>query len=93
MREIPNLQEAIALTLKEARAEAKISQRKLAEKIGCSRSYIDSIETGKYLPSLNAFIILANALGLREEELLRRVKWKKLLLERDVAGDCNILGF
>lgn len=93
MRELPNLQEAIALTLKEARAEARILQRKLSEKTGCSRSYIDSIETGKYLPSLNAFIILAHALGLQEEELLRRVKWKRSLLEGDGVGDYNILRF
>ena len=79
--------EAIALTLKEARAEAKISQRKLAEKVGCSRSYLDSIETGKYQPSLNAFIILANGLGLTEEELLRRVKCNRLLL--DGKSDVN----
>lgn len=80
MKEINNLQEAVSLTLREARADAKISQRKLAEKIGCSRSYIDSLESGKYQPSLNAFIILANELGLTEEELLRRVKCNLLLL-------------
>lgn len=74
MKEILNLKEAFAQTLKEARGKAKISQRKLAEKIGCSRAYIDSIETGKYQPSLNAFIVLANALEISEEDLLKNLK-------------------
>lgn len=56
MKELENLQEAVTLAIGEARTEAKISQLKLAEKIDCFRSYIDSTESGKYQSSLNALL-------------------------------------
>ena len=37
--------------LKVARAEANLSQADLAERIGVSRQTINSIETGRYVPS------------------------------------------
>ncbi|MBO0951485.1 helix-turn-helix transcriptional regulator [Fibrella forsythiae] len=37
--------------LKVARAEANLSQGELAERIGVSRQTINSIETGRYVPS------------------------------------------
>ncbi len=37
--------------LKVARAEASLSQGDLAERIGVSRQTINSIETGRYVPS------------------------------------------
>jgi putative transcriptional regulator len=37
--------------LKVARAECNLSQADLAEKIGVSRQTINSIETGRYIPS------------------------------------------
>ncbi|NID13213.1 helix-turn-helix transcriptional regulator [Fibrivirga algicola] len=37
--------------LKVARAEANLSQGDLAERIGVSRQTINSIETGRYVPS------------------------------------------
>ena len=37
--------------LKVARAEASLSQADLAERIGVSRQTINSIETGRYVPS------------------------------------------
>ena len=87
MKEILNLKEAVALAIKEARSETKLSQRKLAEKISCSRAYIDSIETGKYQPTLNAFMQIATALGITEEELFRRVKWHLVLLNNSPRSE------
>lgn len=55
--------------LKEARAEANISQAKLAEMVGVSRNTISSIETGQFNPTAKLALILCIALDKKFEDL------------------------
>lgn len=55
--------------LKEARAEAKLSQSALAKMVGVSRNTISSIETGQFNPTAKLALILCIALDKKFEEL------------------------
>lgn len=55
--------------LKEARAEAGLSQQKLADIIGVSRNTISSIETGQFNPTAKLALIICIALDKKFEEL------------------------
>ncbi|KAF1299262.1 transcriptional regulator [Enterococcus sp. JM4C] len=55
--------------LKEARAEAKLSQAQLAEMIGVSRNTISSIETLQFNPTAKLALILCITLDKKFEEL------------------------
>jgi putative transcriptional regulator len=46
-----------------------LSQAELAEKVGCSRQTIHSIESGKFTPSVEHALKIAEALNIREEDL------------------------
>ncbi len=54
--------------LKVARAEKDMSQAQLAEHIGVSRQTINSIETGRYIPSTVLALKLARTFGKPVEE-------------------------
>jgi putative transcriptional regulator len=51
------------------RADRSLSQADLASAMGVSRQTINSIETGKYLPSLPLAMSLARFFGLIVEEV------------------------
>lgn len=55
--------------LKEARAEANLSQAQLAEMVGVSRNTISSIETEQFSPTAKLALILCIALNKNFEEL------------------------
>lgn len=55
--------------LKEARAERKLSQGRLADMVGVSRSTIRSIETGQFNPTAKLALVLCIALDKKFEEL------------------------
>ncbi len=55
--------------LRVLRAERQWSQADLAEKLGVSRQTINAIETGRYDPSLPLAFQLAEAFGLRIDEI------------------------
>lgn len=55
--------------LKKARAERKLSQRRLAEMVGVSRNTISSIETGQFNPTAKLALVLCIALDKKFEEL------------------------
>lgn len=55
--------------LSEVRNQQKLSQQKLADKIGVSRNTISSIETGKFNPTAKLALILCIALDKKFEEL------------------------
>ncbi len=57
--------------LKVERAEHNLSQGELAERIGVSRQTINSIETGRYVPSTTLALKLTVALGRTVEELFQ----------------------
>ncbi len=55
--------------LKEARAEADLSQTQLAEMVGVSRNTISSIETGQFNPTAKLALIICIALDKKFEDL------------------------
>ena len=55
--------------LKVARAEVKITQGELAEKIGVTSQAVNSIELGKYVPSTLLALKMARYFGKTVEEL------------------------
>lgn len=55
--------------LRVLRAERRLSQADLAEKLGVSRQTINTIENGKYDPSLPLAFGLAHLFGLQIEEI------------------------
>ncbi len=55
--------------LKEARAEANLSQTQLAETVGVSRNTISSIETGQFTPTAKLALIICIALDKKFEDL------------------------
>jgi putative transcriptional regulator len=54
------------------RAERKWSQAELAEQVNVSRNSINSIENGKFDPSLPLAFRIADAFGLTVEEVFPR---------------------
>ncbi len=56
-----------------ARSERCISQRELAEAIGCTSQYISAIERGEKVPTLEIFITIASALKVPADILLQDV--------------------
>ena len=54
------------------RAEKGWSQADLAEKVGVSRNSINAVENGKFDPSLPLAFNIADAFGLRVEEVFLR---------------------
>lgn len=56
-------------TIKVERAKRNITQAELAIKVGVSRKTINTIETGKFVPSTITALRIANVLELRIEDL------------------------
>ena len=56
-------------TVRERRAAKGLSQAELGAAVGVSRQTINSIETGKYLPSLPLAIGLARYFGTTVEDV------------------------
>ena len=55
--------------VKERRLERGLYQAELANELGVSRQTINSIETGKYTPSLPLALALARFFGVSVEEM------------------------
>ncbi|MDU1848424.1 MAG: helix-turn-helix transcriptional regulator [Niallia nealsonii] len=61
------------------RAEKKMTQKELAEKIGVSRQTIISTERGNYTPSLILAFDIANVFNVRVDEVFQYEKTKEEL--------------
>ena len=46
-----------------------ITQEELAQKVGCSRQTINSVENGKFVPSIKLVLTMARVLEVSVEEL------------------------
>lgn len=64
----------IGIRIKEMRMRAGMSQKELAEKVGLTASFISQIENNQISPSLNSFLQLCNALGIKASKLLEMDK-------------------
>jgi putative transcriptional regulator len=56
-------------TVRELRVGKQLSQAQLAAAMGVSRQTINSVETGRYIPSLGLAVALARYFGLTVEEV------------------------
>ena len=63
------LADSLRNRLKDARAEAGLTQAQLAELVGVTRKTINTIENAVFTPSATLAIKLAQALGLSVEQL------------------------
>ncbi len=63
--------DALANTLREARAERGWTQAELAERVGVSRKTINTVENGVFIPSTTLALKLARALQTTVEALFR----------------------
>ena len=57
------------IAMKQARAEAGLSQQELADKLGVSRQTINAIEKGDYNPTIKLCIGICRVLGLTLNDL------------------------
>lgn len=55
--------------MKQARAEAGLSQQELADRLGVSRQTINAIEKGDYNPTIKLCIGICRVLGLTLNDL------------------------
>lgn len=55
--------------IRELRGESAMSQRQLADALGVSRQTINSIEVGRYVPSLPLAMAMARYFGKPTEEI------------------------
>jgi transcriptional regulator with XRE-family HTH domain len=70
LRDVDDLYRAFGHTLRQARLDAGLTQRLLAERVGLRRTSITNIERGTQHISLHQLFLLAGALGVRPDELL-----------------------
>ncbi len=59
--------------LKELRDKNKLTQEKLADKIGVDRSYMGFLERGEKNPTLRMLALLAKAFDITLSDLLKKV--------------------
>jgi transcriptional regulator with XRE-family HTH domain len=69
-------EQAFAQVLKELRTKRGLSQEALAHACDRHRTYISLLERAKHSPSLGVLFNLADALGTRPSEILRKVEAK-----------------
>lgn len=55
------------------RVRGKMTQKKLAEKLGCTSQHISAIERGVKTPTLETFVVLCNVLQVQPNLLLQDV--------------------
>ena len=68
------LEKAFSHALKQARARAHLSQEQLALASGLDRTYVSLLERGLRQPSLTTIFAIANALSIKPEDLILRVR-------------------
>lgn len=67
---------SIGRNIRKFRQEQKLRQEDLAERTGLSVNYVGALERGEKYPSLETFIVIANALHVTSDMLLSDVLLK-----------------
>ncbi len=65
--------DSFSVILREIRTEKGLSQDQVAEQMDVARNYISYLESGQRYPSLEMFISVARALGVRPGEMIDRI--------------------
>ncbi|MCB0279417.1 MAG: helix-turn-helix transcriptional regulator [Calditrichaeota bacterium] len=68
--------EAFGNLLREMRIERNLSQNKLSELSGLSRTFIARLESGQRCPTIDSVFLLAKALEVRAGSLLDKIEKK-----------------
>ena len=83
----------IGKRIKRKRIEKGLTQEKLSELIGVGASHMSHMESGKTIPSMEAFITLCNVLECSADELLcRELSAAQPLMKNwlvDLVEDCD----
>ena len=74
MENLPGLDQAIAETVKKIRAKTGLTQEQFADFARLSRVYIAQLETGERGASLNALMLIAQAVGMTGAELVALIE-------------------
>jgi transcriptional regulator with XRE-family HTH domain len=61
----------IHLAIRAARKHYGLSQGQLALRIGCPRTWVSKVETGRATPTMTSFLRVAKAMGIEGWKLLR----------------------
>lgn len=77
-----DIKSALAVRLREARRQSKLSQEQLADKVGRSVDGISNIERGVNLPSLDILIDICRALSISAAELVEELQSPAVSPER-----------
>ena len=67
-------EQAFGMVLKEHREALKLSQEKLAFQAGLDRTFISMLERGIRQPSLTSILVLAEALNVSAEQMVKKTK-------------------
>lgn len=73
MKQLQGLSRAFGIVIAQRRMECGISQEKLAERIDATNVYICLLENGQRQPSLNTAVLIARALDMAPDDLVRQV--------------------
>jgi transcriptional regulator with XRE-family HTH domain len=75
-RHAQKISDAIIANLRDRRIDAGVSQYRLAQDTGMSKSSISYIENLKQRPTLYTAIMIANCLGVRLSDIIRQIEDK-----------------
>ena len=88
--------ESIGKRIKHYRTQKKLSQEELGKAVFATPVHISYIETGARTPSLEILILIANALDVSADDLLRddleRNEGEKAILTKTLTFLKNLLG-
>lgn len=73
--DIPEYKEFIGDRIYQLRAERNLSARELSLSLGMSSGYINKIENGKAMPSLNSLFYICMYFNITPEEFFRGIDY------------------
>ena len=82
-----NTKEMVGARIRDIRTRNRITQERLAEKMGISPKYLSSIERGKENPTLNTLIRLAEGLDVDLGEVFRDLEMEDPAKRRELVLD------
>lgn len=71
------LKRRVRTVLRASRLDSDLSQRELAAKLGWTRNQVANVESGRRVANMDDFFLIAKAIRVDPEALLRRVlQWR-----------------
>ena len=85
MKDYPNLREALAITVENARKERRLTKTALANFSDLQECYIRGITKGRRNPTVTAVYAICEALGIPPGEFFEKVALEMKNLDNDKA--------